>query len=92
MQFGAASPPRSSVYCDNSHQDVFRPALGILYEDALGVEKLILHLVARAGMIAGEEIPGITPLVVVLPDGSKPAFIQVGNPLLIGGFLARKPR
>ncbi len=34
----------------------------------------------RAGMIVGEEIPGVTILAIVLADGAPLAFAQVGPP------------
>src|SRR5512137_197174 len=38
----------------------------------------------RAGLIVGEEIPGVTPLAVVLAYRPPLPFAQVGSPLLPG--------
>src|SRR5512147_1986312 len=37
---------------------------------------------ARAGMVVGEEIPGVTSLAVVLTHGPPLPFTEVGSPLL----------
>jgi len=37
---------------------------------------------ARAGMIVREEVPGVTPLAVVLTDRAPLPFTEVGSPLL----------
>ena len=42
---------------------------------------------ARAGMIVGEEIPGVTPFALVLAHGAPLSFAEVRSPLLPGSLL-----
>src|SRR5262245_29625178 len=42
---------------------------------------------ARAGLIVGEVIPGVTTVAVVLTHRAPLTFAQVGSPLLPGNFL-----
>ena len=42
---------------------------------------------ARTGVIVGKEIPGVTPLAIVLAHRAPLAFAQVGSPLLPGRLL-----
>jgi hypothetical protein len=40
----------------------------------------------RAGMIVGEEVPGVSVFAVVLPNRPPLAFTQIGSPLFPGIF------
>ena len=42
---------------------------------------------ARAGVIVGEEVPGVAVLAVVLAHGAPLPFAEVRSPLLPGGLL-----
>ena len=44
---------------------------------------------AGAGVIVGEEVPGVAVLAVVLAHGAPLPFTEIRPPLLPGGLLAR---